>query len=86
MDLTLPYIKMSETAGIPEVAGVALFSGKDFTGHTLDKKESIIVQVLKKKPGKYTMSSLICGKKTVKRIRLLSKLIRYKKKWDIQDR
>ena len=31
---------------------------KVFTGHTLDRKESVIVQVLEKKPGKNTHSHM----------------------------
>jgi spore germination protein KC len=31
IDLTLPFIKMSEKTGNPEVSGIALFSGKVFT-------------------------------------------------------
>ena len=54
MDLALPFVKMSETTGVPELSGLALFSEKKFTGHTLNDKESIIVQVIQKKTGKYT--------------------------------
>ena len=38
MDLTLPYITIEEEGGIPEVAGVALFNGRKFTGRILDKE------------------------------------------------
>ena len=43
---------MSETTGVPEISGIALFSEKKFTGHTLNKKESIIIQVIQKKTWK----------------------------------
>ncbi|WP_391209246.1 Ger(x)C family spore germination protein [Psychrobacillus sp. L4] len=53
IDLTLPYIKMSKEGDIPELVGVALFSEKKFSGKTLNKDESIILQLMKKKKGKY---------------------------------
>ncbi|MCM3743144.1 Ger(x)C family spore germination protein [Sporosarcina luteola] len=55
IDLQLPYMKMSEATGTPGVEGVALFSDKVFSGHTLNAKESTIIQILKKKPGKSAM-------------------------------
>ncbi|MFF2752860.1 Ger(x)C family spore germination protein [Psychrobacillus sp. NPDC058041] len=56
IDLTLPYIKMSkegDIGDIPELVGLALFSEKKFSGKTLNKDESIILQLMKKKKGKY---------------------------------
>ena len=84
IDLALPFVKMSETTGTPEVSGVALFSDKVFTGHTLDKKESTIVQVLQKKPGKYTMFTYM-WEKDGKSYPITVELASYKRKWDIQD-
>ena len=63
IDLALPYIKMSETTGTPEVSGVALFSEKVFTGHTLDNEESTIVQVLQKKTWKANVVHICMGKR-----------------------
>ncbi len=84
IDLDLPYLKISEMTGTPEVAGVALFSGKVFSGHVLDEKESIIVQVLKKKPGKFTVFTYEWEEEGVK-YPVTVELDRYKKKWDIQN-
>jgi spore germination protein KC len=84
IDLSLPYLKISETSGKPEVSGIALFSDKFFTGHTLSKKESIIVQILKKKPGKYAFFTYL-WKKDDKTYPITIELAAYKKKWDIQD-
>lgn len=53
IDLTLPYIKMSKEGDTPELGGIALFSGKKFSGKTLNKDESIIFQLMKKNKGKY---------------------------------
>ncbi|NYF24721.1 Ger(x)C family spore germination protein [Sporosarcina sp. JAI121] len=84
IDLALPFIKMDEKTGIPKISGLALFSDKAYTGRTLDKEESIIVQVLQKKPGKYSMFTYI-WKKEGEPYPLTVELARYKKKWDIQD-
>jgi spore germination protein KC len=84
MDLALPFVKMSETTGTPEVSGVALFSDKVFTGHTLDNEESTIVQVLYKKPGKYTLFTYM-WEKDDKSYPITVSLGSYKRKWDIQD-
>ncbi|WP_342504963.1 Ger(x)C family spore germination protein [Sporosarcina sp. FSL K6-2383] len=84
IDLQLPYMKMSETTGTPEVAGVALFSDKVFSGHTLDAKESMTVQILKKRPGKYAMFTYE-WKKDSKIYPVTVTLVTYDKKWDIQD-
>ncbi|WP_192797520.1 Ger(x)C family spore germination protein [Psychrobacillus glaciei] len=53
IDLTLPYIIMSKEENIPELLGLALFSGKKFSGKTLNKDDSIVLQLMKKKKGKY---------------------------------
>lgn len=84
IDLQLPYMKMSETTGTPEVAGVALFSDKVFSGHTLDAKESKIIQILKKKRGKYSMFTYEWEKED-KTYPVTVELGRYNKKWDIED-
>ncbi|MCG7334504.1 Ger(x)C family spore germination protein [Sporosarcina sp. ACRSM] len=83
VDLDLPYLKISEITGTPEVAGVALFSGKVFSGHVLDMRESTIVQVLKKKPGKFTVFSYEWENEGVK-YPVTVELDRYKKQWEIQ--
>lgn len=83
IDLQLPYLKMSEKTGAPEVAGVALFSEKTFSGHTLNAKESTIVQVLKKKPGKYVIFTYE-QRKEDKIYPVTVTLVRYNKKWDIK--
>ena len=84
IELSLPFLKMSEMDGVPEVSGIALFSDKVFTGHTLDKEESIIVQILKKKPGKYAMFTYMWEKDDIT-YPVTVELATYKKKWDIQD-
>ena len=84
IDLALPFVKMSETTSTPEVSGVALFSNKVFTGHTLDSEESTIVQVLYKKPGKHTLFTYM-WEKDDKSYPITVILTSYKRKWDIQD-
>ncbi|MFJ8064957.1 Ger(x)C family spore germination protein [Psychrobacillus sp. NPDC096426] len=54
IDLTLPYMKMSNEGKMPELDGTALFSGKNFSGKTLNREESIVLQLMKNKKGKYT--------------------------------
>lgn len=84
IDLVLPFVKMSEKNGTPEVSGVALFSDKVFTGDTLDKKESIIVQVLRKEPGKFPLFTYP-WEKDDKFSPITVEIATYKRKWDIQD-
>lgn len=54
IDLALPYMKISNEGGVPELDGVALFSERKFSGKTLNREESIALQLLKGKKGKYT--------------------------------
>jgi len=84
IDLALPFINMSEKNGTPEVFGVALFKDKVFTGHTLGKKQSTIVQVLRKKIGKHTMFTYP-WEKDGKSSPITVQISTFKKKWDIQD-
>lgn len=84
IDLALPFVKMSEVNGTPEVSGVALFSGKVFTGQTLDKEASTIVQVLRKKPGKFTLFTYM-WEKDGKSYPITVGLASYKRKWDVKD-
>ena len=84
IDLALPYVKMSETTDVPEISGIALFSEKIFTGHTLNKKESIIVQVIQKNPGKYS-SFTYTWEKDGKSYPVTVELGRYKKKWEFTE-
>lgn len=84
IDLQLPYMRISEKTGTPGIEGVALFSDKVFSGHTLNAKESTIVQILKKKPGNYAMFTYEWEKED-KTYPVTVGLVRYNKKWDIQD-
>lgn len=54
IDLTLPYMKMSSGEKMPELDGIALFSGKKFSGKTLSREDSIILQLMKEKKADYT--------------------------------
>ena len=82
MDLALPYIKIDEESKTPEIAGVALFSGKKFTGETLDVRESIILSLLKKKKGRYTRL-FYYWKDDKRESPLAVEVINIKKKWKI---
>lgn len=84
IELVLPFIKMSEANGTAEVAGVALFSDNVYSGHTLNKKESIIVQVLRKEPGQFPLFTYPLVKEG-KYSPITIQIATYKKKWDIQD-
>lgn len=84
IDLSLPFLKISENSGVPEVAGIALFSDNVFTGRTLDKDESKIVQVLRKETGNFTMFTYMWEKEG-KTYPITVDLVKYNKKWDIQD-
>lgn len=84
IDLALPFVKLSETTDVPEISGVALFSEKIFTGQTLNKEESIIVQVIQKKPGKYSNFTYM-WEKDDKTYPITVELGRYKKKWEFTE-
>lgn len=83
MDLTLPYIQIEEESGKPEVAGVALFNGQKFTGHTLDKEESLTLNLLKNKKGRYTRISYLWKEEEIDKGPLTVEVISIRKKWDI---
>ncbi|TQR20686.1 Ger(x)C family spore germination protein [Psychrobacillus vulpis] len=53
IDLVLPYIKISNENDVPEVGGLALFDEGNFTGKTLKREESILLNVMMDKIGKY---------------------------------
>ena len=84
IDLALAFVKMSEKTGMPEVSGVALFSEKVFTGHTLDEKESVIAQLLQKKPEK-NVSFTYMWEKDGKSYPITAEPVNNKRKWDIQN-
>jgi len=84
IDLALPFVKMSETTGTPELSGVALFSDKVFTGHTLDREESTTIQILRNKPGRDAEFTYMWEKEG-KSYPITVEIASYKKKWDIQD-
>ena len=84
IDLALPFVKMSEKTGTPEVTGVALFSDKVFTGQKLDKAESTIVQILQKKPGSHAALTYMWEKEG-KSYPITVESTSFKRKWDIQD-
>lgn len=44
-DLTLPYLKIGEE-GRPTAEGIALFSGRSFTGETLDPTQGVLLNML----------------------------------------
>ena len=51
-DLSLPYLKVDEKESRPVENGVALFSGKSFTGKSLSPKQGIFLTILNDKIGK----------------------------------
>lgn len=52
-DLALPYLKMGED-NRPKAEGVALFSGKSFTGKTLNADEGLLLSILNDSLGSST--------------------------------
>lgn len=84
MSLALPYIKMGKESGIPEIAGTALFSKKEFTGEVLDRKQSALLNLLANKKGSYSRLDYLWksgGEESPLSINVLS----LKKDWDISD-
>lgn len=82
LDLTLPYIEIDEESGKAEIAGVALYSGNSFTGETLDKKETVILNILKKKLGRYTRLTY-WWKSGESESPLTIEIIKVRKKWKV---
>ena len=69
IDLALPFVKMSETTGVPEISGIALFSEKNFTGHTLNRRGVHYRPSYSKKTWKVYEFHIYVGKRRVNRIR-----------------
>lgn len=59
IDLSLPYIVINKETGIPTVAGSALFSGQKYTGKTLNSREAIIENMLRKQHKKLMRLTLM---------------------------
>ncbi|MEK3765436.1 Ger(x)C family spore germination protein [Solibacillus sp. FSL K6-4121] len=57
-DLALPYLKMGED-GRPISDGIALFSGRSFTGKTLNTNESLMLNILNESVGFATRISYL---------------------------
>lgn len=53
-DLALPYLKMDEQ-GLPSVEGLALFSGRSFSGESLSPEQSLLLNILNNTLGRQTM-------------------------------
>lgn len=58
-DLVLPYLKMDEELGRPVGEGVALFSGRSFSGETLNPQQSILLNILNESIGQVARLSYI---------------------------
>jgi spore germination protein KC len=84
IDLALPYIKMGEEKGIPEIAGIALFSGSEFTGKTLNIKESVIFNLLRNKKNRYTRFTYM-WKRGTEESPITIEVISLRRKWKISD-
>jgi len=84
ISLALPYIKIGKEGGIPEIAGTALFNKREFTGETLGKKESVLLNLLRKKQGRYSRLSYIWKSGKVESP-LAVEVISIHKDWDISD-
>lgn len=54
MDLTLPYFGINEEENVPETLGVALFTGKIYSGTFLNVNQAKLLTILKDEIGKYT--------------------------------
>lgn len=54
MDLTLPYFGINDEEKTPETLGVALFTGRVYSGTFLDVNQAKLLTILKDEIGKYT--------------------------------
>jgi len=84
ISLSLPYIKIGKESGMPEIAGTALFNKSEFTGETLNKKESTFFNLLRKKQGKYSRLSYM-WKSGKEESPLTVEVISIHMDWDISD-
>lgn len=57
-DLALPYLKMGEK-GRPVAVGIALFSGRSFTGKTLNSDQGVLLNILNRTEGFSTRISYL---------------------------
>lgn len=58
-DLALPYLKMDEEENRPVLEGIALFSGRSFTGEILNSKQGILLNILNESLGHATRISYL---------------------------
>lgn len=84
ISLALPYIKIGKESAIPEIAGTAIFSGKEFTGLTLDVKESMLLNLLMNKKAKYARKDFL-WEKGEKKSPLAINVLNIKKNWGIAN-
>lgn len=56
-DLALPYMRMNSEEGHPELVGSALFSGRSFSGNSLNPEQSVMLNILKNRLGTTTRLS-----------------------------
>lgn len=84
ISLALPYLEIGKETGVPEIAGTALFNKREYTGKTLDKKESVLLNLLSNKQGKYSRLSYM-WKSDKGESPLTVEVIRLHKDWKITD-
>jgi len=84
MSLALPYIKIGKESGTPKIGGTALFNKREFTGVILDEKESIHLNLLRNKQGRYARLSYM-WKSGKAESPLTVEVISIDKEWDISD-
>ncbi|QUW22382.1 Ger(x)C family spore germination protein [Sporosarcina sp. Marseille-Q4063] len=86
IDFALPSIRISEHTKLPEVSGVALFSDRQFSGHYLDAKESLIMTLMMKKgkKKKYAQFTYLWEENGVE-YPITVEHVKKKKKWKITN-
>ncbi|MGE7543782.1 Ger(x)C family spore germination protein [Sporosarcina newyorkensis] len=80
-DLALPYLRIDEE-GLPQLVGVGLFSGKDFTGYVLERREAMLATLLSGEKGKFTRFSYKL-ENDEKENELTFDVLKVKDNWDI---
>lgn len=84
IDLTLPYFQIDEESGNPKIEGSALFSNRKYTGTNLDHEESLLMNLMKNRKGKFARYAMI-WERGDKNYQVTMDISKVKKKWKITE-
>jgi Ger(x)C family germination protein len=80
MDVTVPYLSINKETNSPELKGIALFKGRNYTGSFLTPDQSKLLTVLKDKMGRNASFTY-----TYKETPVTMVVRKIDKKWDFSE-